>query len=786
MSDGLPLTRVAIAFSIVAAALAFLVAFGRPASNDGVPDAYTQTVQHLIGAGGLRVGEANAGGNQPPAVQVFATSNDAKQLVRAAPFFADDMRNMSLWTVRGDRIVDFRSRRSVKGPFASRFSWKGDLLYGAGVTVDESRTLAMAPRGRRGPELRLTPGSGALRTDDGSIAKLDPSALSAATVEGPAIEMLCPDDGLVAVRVQRLGDQLVANAHPIGRSACEVEVAGRLLTENCQTSAGRVDKGACLFEALGPGEAVRIAGQQELVYQRVSDRSLGQTLSRRTFSGKRLQAPELAEFARAAERDLDMAIADCRNVDDRRCTDDITLTFDRQLQRSANAALAATMPGDIEAVATRTAALTVIDAMTGEVLAMSASAGGRTDCAVATLCLMPVGSTAKPLFAAAMITAEPSLATLRTRFARAPEHILGMPLGRPLRNAALEPGNGEVDLTGFLARSDNVYAAAMLLMASADRGDGTCPLLPGEQYSMAGRRRAERPKSIFETESCGQGRPGPFRPRWVEMVGRLFDVNEGDRGDLQENLCNRDSMILGDDYHDASVWRGLLGSSQGINPCAMLQSSPGREALRLKTASQFQGEFVSAMLGNGNGVWSSIKLAEAYARLVTGRKVVARYANANAGFPQLDRNYLTYARQPITTGLAQVLDNSLSATLLPAAVTALQTQLPADRVLGVFAKSGTMELADRDRRHCRPNAESCMGKATAVVFAVYHSTDVVRDKHGRAAAAGRRPLCAVAVVSNLQYPTPGRANAAADAVARLLEADLSRRLLPRRMGGQCD
>jgi hypothetical protein len=51
---------------------------------------------------------------------------------------------------------------------------------------------------------------------------------------------------------------------------------------------------------------------------------------------------------------------------------------------------------------------------------------------------------------------------------------------------------------------------------------------------------------------------------------------------------------------------------------------PERANLQLDAVSSVRGKYTSMLLGSGTNYWSNLKLAEAYARLGTGRKVQAR------------------------------------------------------------------------------------------------------------------------------------------------------------------
>ena len=101
------------------------------------------------------------------------------------------------------------------------------------------------------------------------------------------------------------------------------------------------------------------------------------------------------------------------------------------------------------------------------------------------------------------------------------------------------------------------------------------------------------------------------------------------------------------------------------------------------------------MLGNGEGRWTTIKLAEAYARLATGRMVTASFLHTDPHTPErfqpVDPLFADPAsRARLTHAMTLVMNGTAAHTRIPAAITALQVELASQGlVLGQFSKTGT-------------------------------------------------------------------------------------------------
>ncbi|HEX6203818.1 MAG TPA: hypothetical protein VF100_12510, partial [Thermoanaerobaculia bacterium] len=348
---------------------------------------------------------------------------------------------------------------------------------------------------------------------------------------------------------------------------------------------------------------------------------------RRTWTGRLPMADEVA-------RAFDAAVVAGGGRDDF----DVHLTLDAFLDHTANRVLADFATRRYGRRPLR-AAVTVLDAGSGRALALASHPGPsslprlalRREGDAALLALNhnfdhhPVGSTAKPLLAAAALATHPDLAGLVVPChpgGATPETLLGFPLA-----AARLPGDcggagedGAVDLVEFLRVSSNRYVLYLGMLALADwRSDGPradprdVELGPRDGYRLGGRGFARRPYLPVVKDAAGEGT-------------ELADV--ADRPFFQ-----RFAALFGVDYHyrsasagqriDLAAWRPALaqaGDELGEEVAlAFSPVAPEEVNLRANLVQQLRQDLYTTLLGNGNHRWSNLQLAAAVARLVTGR-----------------------------------------------------------------------------------------------------------------------------------------------------------------------
>ena len=319
----------------------------------------------------------------------------------------------------------------------------------------------------------------------------------------------------------------------------------------------------------------------------------------------------------------------------------VQVTFDRDLQ--------AVLQGKLEEYVRRfdrqraalsdaeyePAAIAVIDAFTGDVLAMPSYPGtkdieefekrlqtgqahGLSEGKLRrltqnqNLAAVPIGSTSKPIFATAIWETHPALRTLKIQEpAGSIRTIFGysFPRGGELHTSS---SSRMLDPVTFLGKSSNTYMVSLYLLTLADP----------ESYRMVGgsvQARNANGKLDFSQHLRGDLIPLglnrenlPAHPKLAEC----FDI------DLTADHIQGEAV-----YFDSGALQPLLDEldvEAGRVPPAFWKVSPRRTVLDLPRIDTVRGEMVSILIGGTTNRWSNLKLAEAYARIGSGRKVQMR------------------------------------------------------------------------------------------------------------------------------------------------------------------
>jgi hypothetical protein len=243
-----------------------------------------------------------------------------------------------------------------------------------------------------------------------------------------------------------------------------------------------------------------------------------------------------------------------------------------------------------------------------------------------------IGSTVKPLTAAATLYSFPSLTKMTINDTRLPSGrnaVFGIPFGKDITTRK----RSVVDFNQFLAVSDNLYEMSLGLMGlTVDDGKGSVQFgddkeVPGPQVQV------------------GDGQPSSKRPLFPEG---LFGDDPGnltyvDRLKLMDSPLARNYETLFDVRRDAQIgdydtglWENakelkFLNKVEGNNN--LFAVSPERTNLSLKQMSK-TWELRSILLGGGVGgpteygslgnEWCNVLQAQALARIITGKEVKAR------------------------------------------------------------------------------------------------------------------------------------------------------------------
>lgn len=300
---------------------------------------------------------------------------------------------------------------------------------------------------------------------------------------------------------------------------------------------------------------------------------------------------------------------------------------------------------------TRRMSITLMDTNTGEVLALASDDGTPFDPNVAegrvddrpnlNLTRHRIGSVIKPLTAAATLSVFPRLQEMTLVDARSnKQNVFGLPLGG--RGGIIGRGGAtNIPWQNFLPRSDNLYAITFSLL-------GMCEAAEGQGA----------PK--FERGAVGAG---PFTlelndggsnlgmPRWPSP--NMFDVQNNRVSLLQQTPLARRLQDLfgaraGDpevSSYDTGLWSGVLGAGWRERTGAFNIISPEVTNFAFTDINNF-GDLRSVLLGgemagpeeygNIGSAWSNVELAQAFARIVTGRRIEARIvAGERPLFPEL-------------------------------------------------------------------------------------------------------------------------------------------------------
>ncbi len=337
----------------------------------------------------------------------------------------------------------------------------------------------------------------------------------------------------------------------------------------------------------------------------------------------------------------------------------IRLSIDRGLHSSVNRIFLDTVRGfdtrrsSVRNIQLEPASICIINALNGDVLAMPsypapadiaemrqrAQAGtmpGVTEAKLRrlglnqNLTLIPIGSTTKPLFASAVWDTHPELSKLVIdEPAGGRETLLGYKLAAPYGTV----GPRRVDSNGFLRMSSNDYTLHLgLLMLAKDVriGANGSPIFPATKADLT---------SYFRGDTIPGGLDRPEVTAFPKLA-ECYDVG------LTQNMAagsieQWEAGVLAPMLKQIGVEDDILKplpaktkkEGEEEDPKAVMQSLvhnsfssvlPERANLQLDAVSSVRGKYTSMLLGSGTNYWSNLKLAEAYARLGTGRKVQAR------------------------------------------------------------------------------------------------------------------------------------------------------------------
>lgn len=400
------------------------------------------------------------------------------------------------------------------------------------------------------------------------------------------------------------------------------------------------------------------------------------------------------------------------------------------------------------------AGLTVLDGMTGKVLALATYpheddlAGDALDGAARRRLVRnqnfvrhPVGSAGKPFFFAAIAHAYPELLELAIAGHEEERHHRDLFQCEIPTGYQLLVGHGErVDFRTALEISCNKYTVelATLALAADLSADASIPVdvdvewpRPGAEPGLwlAGRplrgapdlggyvfRDAGEPEEDETTAAVRCSSLDRFdQVRYRAALEHLTGATTY-RGRLPQGLpatATRRQLESGytTNRYDLSPWAPLLaylladaGEDKAWRIRAALQEvAPERVNLAFNQVTELRGDYVSLLLGGGSSIWTDVQLAEALARLVTGRQVEARLASRVLGRDAPEETEKAQdvpeplelrpeARRAVLDGLERVVDGGRgTARELRPELEAVRRAFPEDRIV-LYSKTGSPVL----------------------------------------------------------------------------------------------
>ncbi len=777
----------AVALGLIAAVLFVAGAHvDDEATNYYVPEGYRKNVTTMAKAGAIRHDKtAPADPRQvlPPWGRMIF--DDANANPRQAQFYQEsrrlheDLRDFNetgggFFEVRLDgKIYIAQQFHNFALPYPKRPAWRGSFsLAGEKLPSLVSEDLYLG--------FSATDEDGAPSATDYRVLKLDAwshPGKNQTHYRARAFELLGEESPLA--RLALVGERVVLQL--TNTNDCEIKLNGDVINRAGSESVSRfMQRRADMPEAKLPNNSAPLRDGDRLRLRHLRTgreislrygRYAGGMVSRRWLEDGRevnLVDPELA-----AELPYFQQLQDALNRfvqqhphPEQIGQPNIHLTIDRGLHSSVNRIFLDAVRGfdarrsAVSNIQLEPACICIINALNGDVLAMPSypapadiqslrqrAQGGSLPSVTEAklrrlslnqnLTLIPIGSTTKPLFASAVWDTNPELRKLVIEEpAGGRSELLGYRLTAPYGTV----GPRHVDAKGFLRMSSNDYTlhlGLLMLAKGVTFGANGAPIFPAGKADLSAFFRGD-------TIPGGLDRPDvPAFPKLAECydVGLVQRLTDGASAMWDAGLLQPMLRQLG--VKDAAMQAAAEGAVPDKSMADMREilynsfSSvlPERANLQLDTVSSVRGKYTSMLLGSGTNYWSNVKLAEAYARLGTGRKVQVRLA-AEGGresrledFPALPLKRETLAL--VYAGMQECADGLPGSTAerISDSVKAARKKFEA-RGLKLFAlaKTGT---ATR-RAAVMKKGVMVEDKRECAAFCLYLE---VRDKSGAALAA---------------------------------------------------
>jgi hypothetical protein len=154
------------------------------------------------------------------------------------------------------------------------------------------------------------------------------------------------------------------------------------------------------------------------------------------------------------------------------------------------------------------------------------------------------------------------------------------------------------------------------------------------------------------------------------------------------------------------------------------QVSPERESFALNTVADIRNDYLTLILGGGRSRWTTVKLAEVFARIVMDRRVQARLYNPKGAVGDARVLMRPEARTPLLQAM-QTVPAGGTARLLAPSIAALQGQADQGEEIRIYGKTGTPTILEVRR-----------SPANEAIDFLIHQGKVVLGPGGRLIVAG--------------------------------------------------
>jgi hypothetical protein len=240
----------------------------------------------------------------------------------------------------------------------------------------------------------------------------------------------------------------------------------------------------------------------------------------------------------------------------------------------------------------------ILDVRTGEVKAIAEPARQSDDEPLLSFEPILVGSVVKPIMAAAILSRQPALGMLRIPYAGdTVTEVAGVPLRRGFANDANGCG-GEIGFSDFLRCSSNQYAAELMVRSLQQDGwssRGRGALVP--RATLEGSTIATGLAEVFDVDAYANRTPGRLALYWSSEGGRAASTSA---------LTTDRSLIP----YESRPWI-LFPDSAGTGIDLIARYA----------------------FGGWENRWTLLGLAQAYARIATGRNVQATFLHHAGSVP---------------------------------------------------------------------------------------------------------------------------------------------------------